>query len=241
MKLLALSCKLFFSGVLSALPSALIHALLLVGDAAAAAAAPARAHAHGLRTQGYKTRSGTGRREEKERRQTRSLSPFQGIWKTHTLLKSLIAPPPTQILSTVKLITAAGQSGTRLQQHGRDPLSPGPSIPHSLHQHLVDICAVPAPLPPYATAVRRQTSVSVQWHACLSDATRGRGGGRGQGPKAGGRPRQGRRRAGCARLPLRSEVAKRGTGPLAAPGLEETRGKCVYTFSHCILKASERA
>lgn len=248
MKLLALSCKLFFSGSLSALPSALIHALLLVGAAAAAAAAaaPARAHAHGLRTQGYKTRSGTGRREERERRQTRSLSPFQGIWKTHTLLKSLIAaPPPTQLLSTVKLITAAGQSGTRLQQHGRDPLSPGPSIPHSLHQHLVDICAVPAPLPPYATAVRRQTSVSVQWHACSSDATQGRGGGRGQGPKAGGRPRPGRRRAGCpCAVSVRAqtrEVAKRGKGPLAAPGLEETRGKCVYTFSNCILKASERA
>lgn len=62
--------------------------------------------------------------------------------ETHTLLKSLIAP----LLSTVKLITAAGQSGTRLQQHGKDPLSPSPSIPHSLHQHLVDICAVPAPL-----------------------------------------------------------------------------------------------
>lgn len=69
------------------------------------------------------------------------LTHYPGYLETHTLLKSLIAP----LLSTVKLITPAGQSSTRLQQHGKDPLSPSPSIPHSLHQHLVDICAVPAP------------------------------------------------------------------------------------------------
>lgn len=123
--------------------------------------------------------------------------------ETHTLLKSLIAP----LLSTVKLITAAGQSGTRLQQHGKDPLSPSPSIPHSLHQHLVDICAVPAP-PPYATAVRRQTTVSVQWHACSSDATQGRREGvvRDWDRK---KAKAGQKWAGCAKLPAHIEIGNK--------------------------------
>lgn len=80
----------------------------------------------------------TQRYRESAKANTCSLTTLD-IWE-HMLYWKASLP----LLTTVKLITPVGQSSTRLQQHCKDPLSPSPSIPHSLHQHLVDICAVPA-------------------------------------------------------------------------------------------------
>lgn len=62
--------------------------------------------------------------------------------QTHALLNSFTA----SLHGRAKLIATAEQSGTRLHQHRQSSFQPQPihRTAHALHQHLVDICAVPA-------------------------------------------------------------------------------------------------